>query len=228
MNKKNSKRPPKYFRWDAQRSAKLEKRILDFEKRQENIPTDAVKHYVPTPSRTTIFPHVSKKFFAMMEEMKVMPIHAIHLFLETRDKALAREIKKCKIYPTDIHCKLDKSEVERMRPILCKYVFNGTPSTDEILGALFCKIEKPLSVKDVRYLAFFLEMLKEKGEICRWWQKAYIEAKVFSWKGKPVKKFSDRLRDAKNDFSSLRTEPNKLRGGQEKRLQAYQDIEETL
>lgn len=78
--------------------------------------------------------------------------------------------------------------------------------------------------KDVRYLAFFLEILYEKGKICRWWQKAYTEAKVFSWNGKPIEKFSDRLQYAKDDFSSLKTLP-KMRTNQTKQLQAYQELE---
>lgn len=220
MNKKNSKRPPKESSWNAQASHNLEKRLLEAAKQQpqESTPTDTDKTHLQLVSAFA-------KYKGVIQAWKGVPLHALTVCVDTQDEALAEEIEKCKIYPTDIDCKLSKSDVERMRPTLCNYVFNGTPSTDEILGALSCKAEEPLSVKDVRYLAFFLEMLYEKGKICRWWQKAYTEAKVFSWNGKPIEKFSDRLRDAKNDFRNLKTEPNKLRTNQEKRLQAYQDLE---
>lgn len=217
MSKKNNKRPTKEFTFNAQATAKLEKRIVDEEKRQENIHVDTDKVH-------SQFVSAFAKHKDLFQKMKGVPVHALTVCVERQDKELAKEIDKCRIYPTDIDCKLSKSDIERMRPTLCKYVFNGTPSTDEILGALSCKAEKPLSVKDVRYLAFFLENLNDKGIICRWWQKAYTEAKVFSWNGKPIEKFSDRLRDAKNDFRNLKTAP-KLRINQEKRLQAYQDLE---
>lgn len=222
MKKKNNKRPPKEIRWNAPKAANLDKRTEDLEKQQGSIQSDASQ--TPVLNLSQIKSSLAKNI-DQLRKWKDAPIHSMHVCVLTQDKALAREIEGCKIYPTDIDCKLAKADVERMRPTLCKYVFSGNPSTDEILRALSCNAVKPLSVEDVRYLAFFLEMLKEKGIISRWWQKAYIEAKAFAWKGKPVGKFSDRLRDAKDDFCGLKLNPNKLTRNQEKRLQAYQNLE---
>jgi hypothetical protein len=84
---------------------------------------------------------------------------------------------------------LCKEHIDLLLPLVNKYVYAKTLSSEDMLEWLMCQNEEPIKVAHNGLLAYMMHLLSMDGWICQNWQKVADERKTFvSKNGIPIKK----------------------------------------